>query len=239
MSQFGNQIRSRGDQHDVISDPPTGDTTNCDEMRDLLSARLDGETSADEDARADLHVATCTGCREHLAGLQQLERSIRVRPAEPVPDLVASVIARVRPARLGRGGWLRPALAWVAIVMFVQSVPALVLGETAGADTHLARHLGAFGAALAIGFAYAAWKPHRAFGMLPFTAALVATTVVSAIADAATGGREVLGETIHIVEIAGLVLLWAIAGAPGWPHRSIRRGRPSASRSVRAPSTTS
>ena len=134
---------------------------------------------------------------------QQLERSIRVRPAEPVPDLVASVVARARPARLGRGGWLRPALAWVAIVMFVQSVPALVLGETPGADTHLARHLGAFGAALAIGFAYAAWKPHRAFGMLPFTAALVATTVVSAVADAATGGREVLGETIHIVEIAG------------------------------------
>jgi predicted anti-sigma-YlaC factor YlaD len=215
------------------------DQAPCADVRELLSARLDGEVSTAESMVVDAHLETCLDCNAHADRLARLERSIRVRPAEPVPDLVASVIARSRPARLGRGGWLRPALAWVAIVMLVQSVPALVLGEASGADTHLARHLGAFGAALAIGFAYAAWRPHRAFGMLPFTAALVATTIVSAVADAASGGREVLGESVHIVEIIGLVLLWVIAGAPGFPQRSVRRGRPSASRSVRAPSTTS
>jgi predicted anti-sigma-YlaC factor YlaD len=215
------------------------DQAPCADVRELLSARLDGEVSTAESMLVDAHLETCLDCNAHADRLARLERSIRVRPAEPVPDLVASVIARSRPARLGRGGWLRPALAWVAIVMLVQSVPALVLGEASGADTHLARHLGAFGAALAIGFAYAAWRPHRAFGMLPFTAALVATTIVSAVADAASGGREVLGESVHIVEIIGLVLLWVIAGAPGFPQRSVRRGRPSASRSVRAPSTTS
>jgi predicted anti-sigma-YlaC factor YlaD len=215
------------------------DKLTCDDARELLSARLDGEASTDEGALAQGHVDGCAGCQAYVVRLERLERSIRVRAAEPVPDLVSSVVARARPAQLGRGGWLRPALAWVAIVMFVQSVPALVLGETAGADTHLARHLGAFGTALAIGFAYAAWKPHRAFGMLPFTAALVATTIISAVADTATGGRAAVGETVHIVEVAGLVLLWVIAGSPGWPIRSIKRGAGTATRSFRARSTTS
>ena len=118
---------------------------------------------------------------------------------------------------------MRPALAWVAVVMLVQSLPALIFGETAGTSPHLARHLGAFGAALALGFAYAAWKPHRAFGLLPFTAALVATTSVSIVADILTGARTPLGELIHVTELAGLALLWMVSGSPGW--RGGWRGR--------------
>ena len=120
---------------------------------------------------------------------------------------------------MGRGGWMRPALAWVAVIMLVQSVPMLLFGNAGGIDAHYARHLGAFGAALGIGFAFAAWKPHRAFGLLPFTAALVATTLVSLVADIASGTRTPLAELIHLSEIVGLTLLWMIAGSPGWPVR--------------------
>ena len=137
VSQLGNQIRPSSDPDDVNDDRENQDQcnptfsqsrrANCSDVREILSARLDGETSTDEDAFAADHITTCVDCGAHATALQQLERSIRVRPAEPVPDLVGSVVARARPARLGRGGWLRPALAWVAIVMFVQSVPALVL----------------------------------------------------------------------------------------------------------------
>ena len=83
------------------------------------------------------------------ADVVRLDRHVRIRPAEPVPDLVASVTARVRPAQLGRGGWMRPALAWVAVIMLVQSVPMLLFGDAGGIDAHYARHLGAFGAASA------------------------------------------------------------------------------------------
>lgn len=111
---------------------------------------------------------------------------------------------------------MRPGLAWVAVVLFAQNVMPLVFGETEGAETHLARHLGAFGVALAIGFAYVAWRPHRAFGMLPFVGALVVSMMASTAFDLADGGRSALAEATHLAELAGLALLWMIAGSPGW-----------------------
>ena len=195
----------------------------CDSAHELLSAAADGETTPAEAALLDAHLEGCASCRRDAERMAQVDRLMRIRPAEPVPDLVGAVVARSRPARLGRGGWIRPALAWVAVVLAAQSVPALVLGNADGADAHLSRHLGAFGMALALGFAYAAWKPHRAFGLLPFTVALVATMAASAAFDLLDGGRTALAESAHLTEVVGLTLLWMIAGSPAWHGRGGRR----------------
>ncbi|HSL74460.1 MAG TPA: zf-HC2 domain-containing protein [Ilumatobacteraceae bacterium] len=198
---------------------------DCREVREMISALADGEATAADREVITHHLETCRGCQTFSLAVARLDRQIRIRPAEPVPNLVAAVTARARPARLGRGGWMRPALAWVAVVMFVQSVPMLLVGDVVGVDAHYARHLGAFGTALAIGFAYAAWRPHRAFGLLPFTVALVATTIVSLVADILSGTRTPLAELIHLSEVIGLALLWMIAGSPGWGRVSRRSSR--------------
>lgn len=200
---------------------------NCDQTRLALSATADGEADGDERRRMDAHIDTCPSCQGYAARLSEVDRLVRVRPAEAVPDLVAAVTASSRPAHLGRGGWLRPALAWVAVVLAVQNLPALVFGNTSGTEEHLSRHLGAFGVALAIGFAFIAWRPHRAIGLLPLVAALVTTMIASATFDLLDGGRSALAETAHISELIGLALLWMIAGSPGWHGLPRRDPRPS------------
>ena len=196
-----------------------GGPLDCDRAIEAASAASDGELGRAERALLDEHLAGCADCARTVERFALVDRRVRLRPAEAVPDLVGPVTDRLRPAVLGRGGWLRPALAWVAVVLAVRSAPALVLGEAAGADVHLARHLGAFGLALAIGFAYVAWRPHRAFGLLPLVAALVVSLALSAAFDLADGDRSAAAELAHVPELVGLALLWMIAGSPGRPTR--------------------
>lgn len=206
------------ERHVPIDTPPSPEPgpITCDEARELISVVADGESTRLEQSAIDVHLDGCLECRALSQRMAIVNRQFRFRPTEPVPDLVGVVTARARPAILGRGGWIRPALAWVAVVLFAQNIMPLVLGEVDGAETHLARHLGAFGVALAIGFAYAVFRPHRAFGMLPFVAALVVTMLASAGFDLLDGGRSAVAEATHIAELLGLTLLWMIAGSPGW-----------------------
>ncbi len=197
----------------------------CEEVRTALSAIADDEADADEQALVERHLGSCPGCRLYSERIERLDRAVRIRPAEPVPNLVSAVTSRARPVRPGRGAWIRPSLVWISIVLLLQGIPALIFGNTDGAEAHLSRHLGAFGVALAIGFLYAAWRPHRSFGLLPFTAALVATMAASAIFDLLDGGRSALAESTHVAELIGLTLLWMLAGSPGWPDRSRARRR--------------
>jgi predicted anti-sigma-YlaC factor YlaD len=200
---------------DTPSSPVPG-PISCDAARELLSVVADGESTRLEQSTVDLHLDGCVECSALSQRMAVVDRQFRFRPAEPVPDLVGAVTARARPAVLGRGGWMRPALGWVAVVLFAQNLMPLVFGEANGAETHLARHLGAFGVALAIGFAYAAFRPHRAFGMLPFVAALVVSMLASTGFDLLDGGRSAVAEATHLAELIGLALLWMIAGSPGW-----------------------
>ncbi len=205
----------RDDRH-TPEDDNSLEPIGCDDARTLLSVVADDEATRLERHTLDLHIDGCTDCSTFATRLTRVDRRLRLRPAEPVPDLVLAVTSRIRPAVLGRGGWMRPGLAWVAVVLFAQNVIPLVFGRAEGAETHLARHLGAFGVALAIGFAYVALRPHRAFGMLPFVAALVVSMLASTGFDLIDGDRSAIAETAHLSELAGLALLWMIAGSPGW-----------------------
>ena len=206
----------------------SSDHLSCDAAHEILSARLDGEATAAERRLLDLHVDGCGECRIMSERFETLDRRLRFRTAEPVPDLRPVIMSRYRPAVLGRNGWMRPALAWVAVVLVFQNAAALVGGHLNGAEVHLARHIGAFGVALGVGLAFVAWRPHRAHGLLPFAGALIATMLLSAGFDIVENGRTAVSEISHLAELAGLWLVWMIAGSPGrpdWAHLGRRRSR--------------
>lgn len=196
----------------------------------LISAGTDDELNRDEQLLLDSHLDGCSSCRTYGDVVASLTRTMRLRSVESERDFVVRVMTRSRPARLGRGGWLRPALAWCGVMVVVQSVRPLVFAEIDGTPTHIARHVGASSLALAIGLLYAAWRPHRAFGLLPFVGALLASTVVSTVLDTVDGNRSALAEAVHLIEMVGLILLWMVAGSPGWDRvrdgmRSLRHRR--------------
>lgn len=64
----------------------------CDAIREALSARLDGEASSVTDDTVDAHVGTCPACAAWSEEVDLLHRLVRVREAEPVPDLTAAIL---------------------------------------------------------------------------------------------------------------------------------------------------
>lgn len=190
---------------------------SCETAHEILSARIDGEATSVEVARLDHHLRGCADCARLAVHFADIDRRVRLRPAVAVPDLRPAILGRARPAALGRNGWRRPALAWVALLLIAQNTAALVAGRMNGAEVHLARHLGAFGVALGVGLAFVAWRPHRAYGMLPFAGALIMTMLLSAGFDILENGRSAVSEVSHLTELVGLGLVWLIAGSPGRP----------------------
>lgn len=185
----------------------------CAQSRELLSARLDGEATADECAVLDRHLASCAGCRAVEADLLHLAQATRLRPADAVPDLTAAIMGAVPLAdevpdpRRQAARW---GLVIVAVAQLAVTIPAL-LASGDGGDGHLTRELASWSIALAVGLLVAAWQPNRARGMLPIGLALAAGLTLVAVVDIATGQAAGTGESVHALELAGVGLLWLLS----------------------------
>lgn len=216
-------------------DESDGDTpVSCESARALISADADDALAGHEHDVLDRHVAGCVDCAAYRQQITALTRATRVRSASFDPGFVDAVMARSERTRLGRGGWMRPALAWCGVLLIWQSISPLVLGELDGTPTHVARHVGASTAALAAGLLYASWRPRRAAGLLPFVGALFAAMFAGAVFDVLGGNRSPAAELVHVVELSGMLLLWMIAGSPGWDRveRVFTHGRRGAAAST-------
>jgi predicted anti-sigma-YlaC factor YlaD len=182
---------------------------DCELCREALSADLDGVLDATGRDEARTHLAGCAACRAHEVALGELHRAVRVRAAEPVPDLTASIMAKVQlPGRRSVPDWARYALLAVATTQLVLALPPLLLGRDGGASVHTARELGSLNIALAAGLILAAWQPRRISGLLPVATALAATMFVTAVADVVSGRALLLTESHHVLELLGLLFLW-------------------------------
>lgn len=191
----------------------------CESIREALSARLDGEASDLGDAAVDAHLHTCRDCSAWSEELGVLHRMVRVREAEVVPDLTTAILGAApaasvtpwRAVRTERVSVARWALFVVALTQLVLAAPALLLGEDAGATVHVARELGSFDVALAVGLLVAAWQPARAWGLLPVVAALALVMGGTAVLDVVRGTATSVGEAHHLLDLAGVAVLWWVA----------------------------
>ncbi len=208
----------------------------CSEIREALSARLDGEEPGLPAEATDTHLAGCRACTAWADELAVLHRMVRVREAEPVPDLSAAIVDAFVPApgparRSGLAGEVVSTARWgllvVALTQLVLAMPALIMGDDPGATVHVARELGAFDVALAVGLLVAAWQPARAWGLLPVAAALAFVMVGTAVLDLADGRTDTVAEAHHLLDLAGVVLLWLVAR-----EVSTRSARPTRVRSA-------
>lgn len=197
----------------------------CAPIREALSARLDGEAAELPDALVDDHLTACRSCTAWADELATLHRMVRVRIAEPVPDLSAAIVESFVPSTRGRR-WApsrrrkilgepisasRWALFVVGLTQLVLAGPAVLLGEDPGATIHVARELGSFDVALAVGLLVAAWQPARAWGLLPLAAALACVTLGTSVLDVIDGRVSTLGEAHHLLNLAGVAFLWSVA----------------------------
>jgi predicted anti-sigma-YlaC factor YlaD len=188
---------------------------DCRSYRELISARLDDELTAFEAEALDAHLPHCAGCRTFADRAEELAPLLRVRAAEPIPDLVVPILAAARaPKRDGVRDAARLMLAWVAVVQLAFALPALVLGDSTGATAHVARHLGSFDVAIAAGLLYAAMRPRRAAALIPVALVLTGCVVATATFDLTDGSTSSGVEATHLVDLVGFVLLWVVAGRP-------------------------
>ncbi|MBT8240180.1 MAG: zf-HC2 domain-containing protein [Acidimicrobiia bacterium] len=189
----------------------------CHDAKMWISARVDGEPG-DDAQRVDEHIANCPDCAVFAGGAHRLKRIMAFQPVRSEPlDLAPLVLNRAGAPNLGSAEWKRTLLAATGVTLLVLSIPGVLFGSTVlgadlGATDHSGRHLGAFGAALAFGFLYTAWRPERAIGLVPLTSALGALILLTGIIDTARGSAAGLAEAGHLLELVGVTMVWEISG---------------------------
>jgi predicted anti-sigma-YlaC factor YlaD len=90
--------------------------SDCERMRGVISASLDGEVSEVERATADGHLADCGACRAYAASLAETSRMLRATPLE---ELSFPIVLPSHRLRLARTMQLGSAAAAVAATVFL------------------------------------------------------------------------------------------------------------------------
>ncbi|HEY8451765.1 MAG: zf-HC2 domain-containing protein [Micromonosporaceae bacterium] len=190
---------------------------DCEQVREALSARLDGEEAGIAAARLESHLAGCADCAAWLTQAERLDRMVAQAHPAP-PDLTARILAAVaaderarsrraaEAERRTRQAILRVALAVAAAVQAVTVLPVL-----AGADLHLSREMASFEIAVAVGFGLAAWRPERARGFVPVAVVLAGALALTSVVDVLSAQTAPAHEAGHLVAAVQAGLLWALA----------------------------
>lgn len=195
----------------------------CDNMRMECEDARNGISAAIDDNRPvvaviEAHLEKCDSCRRWQDAAHRLRRATlhSVAEDESVPVAVSGL-----PRGFNAHRWVRFALAWAAALLIVWNIVDM-FSAGAGTAIHLERHQAAFDVALGLAFLFVAWRPDRAYGMVPFAVTFTAALSGAAIIDLLNGASTLGRESAHLIELAGLGLLWVLGTAVG-PGSSRRR----------------
>ena len=188
---------------------------NCDQCREQVSAGLDREALADEVAAADEHLADCPACRAWASEAQRLGRRLRVRIADPVPDLSSAVAAAAGDLRGQRRMARRRTAVRLGLVGVAAAQLALAIPELGG-HIHSGSEAASWVIAAAVGLLTAAASPRRVLGMLPVLSAAALVLVLITVRDLVNGDVHVGHELSHGLLVAGVGLLWLLRDHGTW-----------------------
>ncbi|MHA6617822.1 zf-HC2 domain-containing protein [Pseudonocardia sp. DLS-67] len=196
----------------------------CQDCRNAISARMDGEDPGVGSGVVERHLEGCAACRAFSDRAAHVTRLARLRPAEDLPDVLPGLLAALdagesRPAP--RRTWraiardaVRAALAVLAVGQLALALSGIVAaagagpGELAGASmAHFSHESAAWNLALGVAFAWAATGARRAGGLVPVIGAFVALLVALSTMDLLAGHVEVARLAGHVPVVIGLVLL--------------------------------
>lgn len=177
----------------------------CEQCRAAITARLDSDHEPYPRAAIDAHLRGCDACRDYAALAHRAASQTRT------DALVAAVLDRTEATPRDRvvTAVARWSCAALGVAQIAVAIPALIRSDAHG-PTHSGRHVAAFSIALGVGLLVAAWRPHRAAGLLPPVATLATALVVTCALDLVTGDLPANAE-IHAIAPLGVVGLWFVA----------------------------
>ncbi len=199
----------------------------CEDCRDAISARMDGEDPGLAADAVERHLAGCAACRAFADRAAHVTRLARIRPAEDHPDVLPGLLAaldagesRATPRRSWRAvarDAVRGALALLGVGQLALALGGIVaaMGAEGGPDrlggasmAHLSHESAAWNLALGVAFIWAAsGATRRAGGLVPVIGAFVALLVALSALDLLAGHVEAGRLAGHVPVIVGLVLL--------------------------------
>lgn len=212
----------------------------CESWREILSAQLDGEETAEERTAVQAHLDGCADCRAWHEVAAGVTRRARTRVVTAVPDLTDTILATVPlPRRRLAGRWrggltngLRVALGLLGAVQLALGLAQV--GQGVNADhlhptgQHLWHESAAWNVAVGAGFLFVALRRTPPAGLLPMLSAFVATLILLSVNDLVTAQVAVPRLVSHGFLVGGYlitVLLFRLGPRPAGPPQGRRTGR--------------
>lgn len=214
---------------------------SCEECREALSARLDGEDDPVESSAVDAHLADCPDCRdwtETAARVTRLARTSSVGSPITLDDKILAAAPGPGRARIALA--LRGLLGALGAVQLVLGVVQITDGARSQSlhgshilpgvgPGHLWHESAAWNVALGVGFLWIALRRTRPTGLLPTLTMFVGLLTLLSANDVLADRVDLRRLLSHGFVVAGYLIIVALSRPaldPGPPPADGRDHRP-------------